>query len=728
MAPLIEDDLRVDVRIREAHMSRSSWKILALFALSLVWSAACSEAEPAGPEEGIDPAYFDEEYGKPMLGEAPAPTKADDASGRKGLSVAVDKADTAVWEVKNQWADKDTPNARKAGIAWAANSGLSWDQKYSVWIDSMVKIPGHETYYETYELSTPWGKSVPAPSLECAESSIFLRVTFASWYNLPFFMEAVDGAGKRVYFGHFGARTADGVYQKTANYRTAYRDYSNMTAADIAREGWPKDEKLRARKIYGTASDDQPAIGPDAHAGAYFDEVFLNKRVGYFMMLMLTYFGSVNLADANNTFNIIPEATLPGDTLLERWQKKGIGHTLVVKHVEALPAGKMEAQLVSGSMPRRQPKWEDGASSKRTFTLEATGGAGENYDGDAYAKLGGGIKRWRVAQNVGGQWTNGILPDYQDKWIPNYEYDRIAARPAQFEELLGEVTPEQLQAVLLQTISDQREHLRRYPASCSARTRREEAFKELYKLNSERLNISKATTDKQFRMFEDYVLAELVYETSKTCCWNSSTSAMFDIVMDYNQKHAYDETTQTCNGTTVFMARDSDYALFREHAISLGRGAEWLPWTEDETCPQSSVANDTEAVHEGTLFCSIAAQLLHPEVPVACGDAYEGNSTQASAAALTAGSYDLQLCANTNDWYSINAAAGATLTVTITFTHANGDLDLKLVSAEGNTLVESTGSSDEETVTLTVPSAGDYFVNIFGYSGAANDYRMLVQM
>ena len=40
--------------------------------------------------------------------------------------------------------------------------------------------------------------------------------------------------------------------------------------------------------------------------------------------------------------------------------------------------------------------------------------------------------------------------------------------------------------------------------------------------------------DAQYRIFEDYVFAELEYTESKTCCWNSSNSAMFQIAMDFN--------------------------------------------------------------------------------------------------------------------------------------------------------------------------------------------------
>ena len=68
------------------------------------------------------------------------------------------------------------------------------------------------------------------PALECAEVAIFLRATFASWYNLPFYMSAGSGSS-RVHYGHFGIVDADG--RRLSGYpkfRDSYRDYTDMAA------------------------------------------------------------------------------------------------------------------------------------------------------------------------------------------------------------------------------------------------------------------------------------------------------------------------------------------------------------------------------------------------------------------------------------------------------------------------------------------------------------------
>ena len=97
----------------------------------------------------------EEESFEPELSPGGALGKADDA-GVAALPVNGNYADSTVWEVKNQWEDTDTPAAREAGIAWPADSGLNWDEKYGLWVESLNTIDDH--YNQTFEISTPWGQ------------------------------------------------------------------------------------------------------------------------------------------------------------------------------------------------------------------------------------------------------------------------------------------------------------------------------------------------------------------------------------------------------------------------------------------------------------------------------------------------------------------------------------------------------------------------------------------
>jgi hypothetical protein len=545
---------------------------------------------------------LDDEWGmEGGMSPTPPPGK-EDSEYRRGLLVATDTTRTQVWTARNRWEDTDTPAARAAGLAWPANSGLSWDTKFSRWVDSLAWIPSIDGYSTTVQLTTPWGKQLPSPSLECAEMSLFLRITFAAWYELPLFLEAQDEHGQRVYFGHMGVRTQSGRYAQSPEFAIKYKDYSTGTAWKTA---WPHDATLRAKRIAG-GTDEQPQLAPGAHFGAYLDEIHLNKRAGYFTVMALDYLGSANLADAANAYNIVPDSVRSGDFLIERWQRAGIGHTLVVKHVEELPAGAKDVTTISGSMPRRQGVQQSGQASKGYFTSAYTGGPGTNSDGDAYAKLGGGAKRWRVTKNIGGYWTNTWMAADEASWINSTDYARIATRPARFDQLLGEVSPEQLRTELLAQIADARHHLAQYPASCSARERREQAFSALYDLGERALGKTPSQLDAQYRELSDYVFADLDYAHAKTCCWDSTTPAMYDIVMDAAEADlAAAEAAHTCIAPVVFKSRQDGYARWATYAAAHGRAAEWRAWSEDEPCAQRAIAVDQEAETEAAPYCSL---------------------------------------------------------------------------------------------------------------------------
>jgi len=541
----------------------------------------------------------DEEWGMSGPLSPTPPIGKEDSELRRGLLVATDTSRTQVWTARNRWEDTTTTAARAAGLAWPADSGLTWDAKFSRWVASLAWIPSVDGYAMTVELTTPWGKTLPSPSLECAELSLFLRIAFAAWYQLPLVLETQDERGQRVYFGHNGVRTAAGRYAQSPEFALRYKDHS----ATDWRARWPSDPVLRGKRIAG-GDDDQSELAAGAHFGAYLDEIHVNKRAGYFTVMVLDYLGSVNLADPANAYNAAPDAVRPGDILIERWQRAGIGHTLVVKQVDALAGGSKDVTVISGSMPRRQGVRQSGQAAKGYFTSVETGGPGTNSDGDAYARLGGGLKRWRVAKSIAGYWTNTWMAGDESSWINSTDAARIAARPARFEQILGQVPPAQQRTELLAQIDDARRHLSLYPASCSARERREQAFAALYELSERAFDQSRAQVDAAHRRLDDYVFAELDYAHARTCCWDSSTPAMYEIIMDRARK---DASAQTCAAPVVFKSREDGYQRWASHAATLGRAADWRAWSEDESCAQRAVPVDAEAPVAATPYCSLPA-------------------------------------------------------------------------------------------------------------------------
>ncbi len=510
-----------------------------------------------------------------------------------------------VWSVDNAWSDRDTANAKKAGVAWGENSGLTWEEKYAVWVSGLETIPDANGWGTTITIKTPFGdKKLPGPTLECAEVAMFMRATFASWYHLPFFLKGWDSESKRyMYAGHFGFVDSSGNgIAAFPSFKTKYKDYEKTWKVGDA---WPSDAGLRMKRL-GDNDTVKFLTGPNGEevgAGAYFDEVYLNKRTGHFMRLLLLYFGSVNLADGSNMFHIEPEATAAGDVLLERWQKQGIGHTIPVFKVTSPIEGKLAIEVATGSMPRRQPRYEDALQSRSYFTLDATGGPGTAGDGSEYAKLGGGIRRWRTPVQSNGRWINAVPKTSQAVAISDSDVETIAARPARFKEILITGSPEEQQAALVAKITSARQHLSEHPASCSARETREKAFESLYAL-APQIGKTAAQIDQELRTTDDFVFGELEYEKSKTCCWNSTTPAMTEIILDLAREEKEAATAEgVCRAPTVFRAQADGYKLWKDHAVKLGRGADWLEWSEDEPCAQKDVAQDTEAAFEGTPYC-----------------------------------------------------------------------------------------------------------------------------
>ena len=313
------------------------------------------------------------------------------------------------------------------------------------------------------------------------------------------------------------------------------------------------------------------------------------------MLLLDANFGSANLADGANLFHIQPEATTAGDVLVERWQKNGIGHTLPVTSVVRTASGKMRVTVASGSMPRRQPHWEDEAQSGNYFKSDYTGGRGNAGDGTPYAKLGGGIRRWRTPVNTGGRWNNIVPTVFRNVYIEDLNIEAIASRPAKFGELLAEDTPEAARDAALATIESARNALHERPASCSQRSKREEAFDALYDVMQEHFGKSRSEVDAEYRKLEDYVFAELEYDKSKTCCWNSTTKDMADIVLDYAQRQqTVADAEGVCRQPLAFRSSNGGkYETWKNFAASMGKSAQWKEWSEDEPCAQRGVAEDT---------------------------------------------------------------------------------------------------------------------------------------
>lgn len=582
-------------------MNRWSTRLLCL--VPLLFSCAPDVLGGASWEdEDFLEIPVDRDYLKPLLREVPA-TRSLGLEFKGPQSGGIDSA-TEVWPVRNRWYQISD----EAGLAWGASSGLTWDEKYAAWVDSLEKTAA-ETGQDTVMLTTPWGREIPSPALECAEMAMFLRATFAAWYELPFFITAWHADTGALHYGHFGVVDSSGKRVRgTPTFALSYDDHTAAFAgksnADVL-AAWPHDTKLQERAL--TLQKDDRVDFVDGWAGAYFDEVHLNKRVGWFLLRLLTNFGSIHLVSPENTFDIEPRSMREGDVLVERWQSQGIGHVMVLKEVEAQDADTFNVEIVFGSMPRIQPRWYDPGRSKSYFVTQLSGGWEESPEGVSYAALKGGLKRWRTPVEKDGRWMNIVPVKDRDGYIGDTDYAALGARVDTFGQILGQLSPTEERDILLTRISESRANLQNRPASCANRQRREEAFDTLYALAESDLGMSRREVDRQHREIDDYVFAELAYADSKTCCWNASTRGMYDLVMLYNQQLMADaEANDECVAPEVFKAKNGGYELWSDFAESLGRGAEWVAWSEDEPCPAARVEEDREAEASWTAWCEVS--------------------------------------------------------------------------------------------------------------------------
>ncbi len=545
---------------------------------------------------------------------------------------------TQVWKIKNNWTDRNPA------------TGKTFEQDYVDWVAAYPKTKGFK-YGETVKMKTPPGapyeKELDAPTLECADTALFTRAAFAALLGLPFYVKSGD-----IYAGHFGFVNPSGVFHPTfgANYKRMYKDFEGQWRPG---QPWPSDRSLRTKHAASYSSGDETFVeespGVKGGAGAWFDEFFLNKRVGHFMIKLVDLFGSVNLAQEGNMFHIAPEATLPGDALVHRSGKyRPIGHTLFVYQSRTVRPGRMEIEVVSGSMPARQASWEPHYQSRGYF-LASNAGAPEtveeckpdyslNYENKSecrkeldtrakaetaacpggyvehsydktkcvrYAiipsettdvrKLGGGIRRFRTPVKAAGRWKSIVPASARSFYIPDTDVERIGERIKQFEQLLDLGTPEERKVAALATIESNRDYIKSAPSTCSKRKSREEAFQDLYRAFSDAGEYDRTKIDKEHRKLEDYVFAELDYDTSRTCCWNSTKPEHYETVMKWADAEMKKADTQgVCKAPPVFKATGTGdgYTSIRAYAQ-----ANNLPfpeaWTEDEPCKAKDITDDT---------------------------------------------------------------------------------------------------------------------------------------
>ena len=206
--------------------------------LGIAFLVAFVGCDDAPVQEAVEELALDADYGKPLLPEAELAPKDDSLQGKLGPDTSADSGPMVVWDVTNQWEDVDTEAARAAGLAWEANSGLDWNDKYALWIESMEKMDGYANGGDLLVHNAVW-TSIAGSYLECAETAISCErrlrpgiICRSTWRHGPL---------KGLFFsGISGFDTPTAAIGTCRDFRDRYADYSDWTPEEYGAE-WPTD-------------------------------------------------------------------------------------------------------------------------------------------------------------------------------------------------------------------------------------------------------------------------------------------------------------------------------------------------------------------------------------------------------------------------------------------------------------------------------------------------------
>ena len=85
---------------------------------------------------------------------------------------------------------------------------------------------------------------------------------------------------------------------------------------------------------------------------------------------------------------------------------------------------------------------------------------------------------------------------------------------------------------------------------------------------------------------------------------------------------------------------------------------------------------------------------------------------------------NLRICPNDPDYYGVYLKADETLNARIYFDHSFGNIDMQLLNEKKEILERSNTSTDDEALTYTSSTAGEFILFIYSDDGANNPYSL----
>ena len=113
-----------------------------------------------------------------------------------------------------------------------------------------------------------------------------------------------------------------------------------------------------------------------------------------------------------------------------------------------------------------------------------------------------------------------------------------------------------------------------------------------------------------------------------------------------------------------------------------------------------------------------------------CTDDQLEENDHTSAPRIDPGRYDgLVVCPDDPDYYGIFARAGDEISARAFFSDAMGNIDMQLLGLDHATVLASGDSTtDDEMITYTASTAGEYKLHVYGVRGATNQYALDVKV
>lgn len=122
-------------------------------------------------------------------------------------------------------------------------------------------------------------------------------------------------------------------------------------------------------------------------------------------------------------------------------------------------------------------------------------------------------------------------------------------------------------------------------------------------------------------------------------------------------------------------------------------------------------------------ICDLQSNRCKPCAP----DGFEPNDSFEQAIPVNSVNGSLNTCGGP-DFYAINAGAEQTIIANLSFIHMSGDIDIKLYDGAMEQVELSAGTMDGESIEHLVEVGGTFFLEVYGYSDAFNDYTMSVMV